>query len=33
MAPAKSVTQANHQHVLFGKRLLADIALQALYIK
>jgi hypothetical protein len=28
LGPAKSVTQANHQHVLFGGRLLAHIALQ-----
>jgi hypothetical protein len=33
MEPAESVTQANHKRVLlFGRRLLADIALQALYI-
>jgi hypothetical protein len=32
LGPAKSVTQANHQHVLFGRRLLAHIALQAPYI-
>jgi hypothetical protein len=35
LEPAKSVTQANYQHdqhVLFGRRLLADIAFQALYI-
>jgi hypothetical protein len=28
LEPAKSVTQANHQHMLFGRRLLAHIALQ-----
>jgi hypothetical protein len=32
LEPAKSVTQANHQHVLFGRRLLAHIALQTPYI-
>jgi hypothetical protein len=32
LEPAKSVTQANHQHVLFGRRLLAHIALQAPYL-
>jgi hypothetical protein len=34
LGPAKSVTQANHHHVLllFGRRLLAHITLQAPYI-
>jgi hypothetical protein len=32
LEPAKSVTQANHQHMLFGRRVLAHIALQAPYM-
>jgi hypothetical protein len=32
LARTKSVTQARHQHVLFGRRLLAGGAFQALYI-
>jgi hypothetical protein len=31
LTPTKSVTQAKRQHVLFGRCLLAGIALQALY--
>jgi hypothetical protein len=31
LPPTKSVTRAKRQHVLFGRRLLADIALQALH--
>ena len=32
LARTKSATQAKRQHVLFGRRLLAHIALQAPYI-
>jgi hypothetical protein len=32
LARTKSATQANRQHVLFGRRLLPHIALQAPYI-
>jgi hypothetical protein len=31
LPPTKSVTQAKRQHVLFGRCLLANIALQALH--
>jgi hypothetical protein len=31
LPPTKSATQVKRQHVLFGRCLLADIALQALH--